>query len=137
MHEIEHSGVKEKFSGYPDHIRPKMDRLRELIYEVADQTEGVGELVETLKWSEPAYLTKRPKSGTTVRIDWKEKNPEQIGVYVSCNTSLIESYRTMFRDELNFEGNRAILLPADAPLPEKELRICLQMALRYHLDKKK
>ena len=78
MHEIEHSGVKEKFSGYPDHIRPKMDRLRELIYEVADQTEGVGELEETLKWSEPAYLTKRPKSGTTVRIVWSVRKLQYI-----------------------------------------------------------
>lgn len=113
----------------------KMERLRALIYEVAEQTEGVGELEETLKWSEPAYLTRRPKSGTTIRIDWKEKNPEQIGMYVSCNTSLIETWRSMFKDELEFEGNRAILLPADTSLPEKELRICIQMALRYHLDK--
>lgn len=127
--------VKEKFESYPEHIRPKMDRLRELIYEVAEQTEGVGELEETLKWSEPAYLTRRPKSGTTVRIDWKEKSPEQIGMYVSCNTSLVETYRTMFGNELEFEGNRAILLPVDTGLPEKELRICIQMALRYHLDK--
>ncbi|MBO6586234.1 MAG: DUF1801 domain-containing protein [Gracilimonas sp.] len=129
------NGVKEKFEAYPEHIRVKMERLRGLIYEVAGSTEGVGELEETLKWSEPAYLTKRPKSGTTVRIDWKEKSPDQIGMYVSCNTSLIETYRSMFGDELEFEGNRAILLPADTELPEKELRICIQMALRYHLDK--
>ncbi|WP_428234703.1 DUF1801 domain-containing protein [Gracilimonas sp.] len=129
------NGVKEKFEAYPEHIRVKMERLRGLIYEVAGSTEGVGELEETLKWSEPAYLTKRPKSGTTVRIDWKEKSPDQIGMYVSCNTSLIETYRSMFGDDLEFEGNRAILLPADTELPEKELRICIQMALRYHLDK--
>ncbi|WP_349353156.1 DUF1801 domain-containing protein [Gracilimonas sp. BCB1] len=127
--------MKEKFESYPEPVRVKMERLRALIYEVAEQTEGVGELEETLKWSEPAYLTRRPKSGTTIRIDWKEKNPEQIGMYVSCNTSLIETWRSMFKDELEFEGNRAILLPADTSLPEKELRICIQMALRYHLDK--
>ena len=132
---IADKGVQEKFEAYPKHIRPKMDRLRELIYEVAEQTEGVGKIEETLKWSEPAYLTKRPKSGTTVRIDWKEQSPEQIGMYVNCNTSLVETYRTMFKDELEFEGDRAILLPIDTDLPEKELRICIQMALRYHLDK--
>jgi hypothetical protein len=135
MSSIIDKGVKGKFEAYPEHVRPKMDRLRELIYEVAEQTEGVGEIEETLKWSEPAYLTKRPKSGTTVRIDWKEKSPEQIGMYVNCNTSLVETYRTMFGGELQFEGDRAILLPVDTALPEKELRICIQMALRYHLDK--
>jgi hypothetical protein len=127
--------VKEKFNAYPEHIKPVMEQLRGLIYQVAEQTEGVGQITETLKWSEPAYLTSKPKSGTTIRIDWKERSPEQIGMYVNCNTSLVETYRTMFSDQLEFESNRAILLPTDQPIPEKELRICIQMALRYHLDK--
>jgi hypothetical protein len=135
MGEIMDGGVEDRFRVYPDHVRVKMERLRELIYEVARNTDGVGEVEETLKWSEPAYLTRKPKSGTTIRMDWKEENPDQIGIYVSCNTSLIESYRSMFGDVLVFEGNRAILLQSDTPLPEKELRICLQMALRYHRDK--
>ena len=130
------AAVQHKFDSYPDHIKPKMEELRRLIYEVADTTEGVGSITETLKWSEPSYLTTKPKSGTTVRIDWKERSPEQIGMYVNCQTSLVETYRSMFSDELEFEGDRAILLPVDKPLPEKELKICIQMALRYHLDKK-
>lgn len=120
---------------YPDHIKPKMHALRDLIYEVASSTEGVGEIEETLKWSEPAYLAKKSKSGTTIRMDWKERSPNQIGVYVNCNTSLVESYKTMFKDELSFEGNRAILISVDDPLPKDSLMICIQMALRYHLDK--
>tara|TARA_R110000868_G_scaffold408293_3_gene690962 strand:+ start:30318 stop:30713 length:396 start_codon:yes stop_codon:yes gene_type:complete len=127
--------VKEKFDSYPDHIKPKMNDLRNLIYQVAEHTDGVGQITETLKWSEPAYLTSKPKSGTTVRMDWKERDPNQIGIYVNCNTSLVETYRTMFSDELQFEGNRAILIPVEDPIPEKELKICIQMALRYHLDK--
>ncbi|MDX1641953.1 MAG: DUF1801 domain-containing protein [Balneolaceae bacterium] len=128
--------VKEKFNSYPDHIKPKMESLRQLILKVAEATEGVGELEETLKWSEPAYLPSKTKSGTTVRIDWKEKNPDQIGMYVSCNTTLVDTYRTMFGDNLEFEGDRAILFPVDHPIPKKELMICIKMALRYHLDKK-
>ena len=128
--------VQNKFDVYPKHIRPKMDALRELIYKVASKTEGVGELNETLKWSEPSYLTSQTKSGTTIRIDWKSKNPDQIGMYVSCNTNLIEIFRTMFGTALNFEGDRAIILRVDEPFPETELQICIKMALRYHLDKK-
>ncbi len=126
--------VKEKFDSYPNHIKPKMNALRSLIYQVAEQTEGVGQITETLKWSEPAYLTSKPKSGTTIRMDWKERNPDQIGIYVNCNTSLVETYRSMFSDELEFEGNRAIMIPVEEAIPEKELKICIQMALRYHLD---
>ncbi|NGP89919.1 DUF1801 domain-containing protein [Fodinibius halophilus] len=130
------SEVKQKFSSYPDHIKPKMEALRKLILEVARSTEGVGELEETLKWGEPAYLPSQTKSGTTVRIDWKSKSPKQIGMYVSCNTSLVRTFRSMFEDELQFEGNRAIVFPVDKPIPKKQLMICIQMAFRYHLDKK-
>lgn len=128
--------VKSKFDSYPSHIKPKMEELRDLIYEVAEATDGVGKITETLKWSEPAYLTSKPKSGTTIRIDWKKKSPDQIGMYVNCNTSLVETYRSIFSEELVFEGNRAILLPVNQPTPKKELMLCIRMALRYHLDKK-
>lgn len=127
--------VKEKFNSYPDHIKPMMEELRELIYEVAEETDGIGHIEEALKWGEPAYLTKNPKSGTTIRIDWKERNPDEIGMYVSCNTILIEEFRKRFSDKLTFEGDRGILLPIREPLPRQELKICIQMALRYHLDK--
>lgn len=129
--------VKQKFNLYPDHIKPIMERLRDLIIEVAEKTDKVGKLDETLKWGEPAYCTSQTKSGTTIRIDWKPKNPCQIGLYVSCNTTLIRTFRTMFPDNLQFEGNRAVVFPVDKPIPKEELSICIQMALRYHLDKKK
>ncbi|MBN2731036.1 MAG: DUF1801 domain-containing protein [Balneolaceae bacterium] len=127
--------VQQKFNSYPNHIKPKIENLRDLIYEVAKATEGVGKLEETLKWGEPAYLTSKTKSGTTIRIGWKPKNPNQIGLYVSCNTTLINTFRTMFAGDLKFEGNRAIVFPVHKPLPRKQLMICIQMALRYHLDK--
>lgn len=129
------NAVKQKFNSYPNHIKPKMENLRALIFEVAKGTDGVGELEETLKWGEPAYLTSKTKSGTTIRIDWKPKKPDQIAMYVSCNTTLINTFRTRFGDDLKYEGNRAIVFPVDEPLPRKQLMICIQMALRYHLDK--
>lgn len=128
--------IQHRYDSYPEHIKPLMNSLRDLVFKVADNTEGVGEITEALKWGEPSFLTSKPKSGTTIRIDWKSRSPELIGIYVSCSTSLIESFRTMFSDVLSFEGNRAILIPISEPIPEKELSICIQMALRYHLDKK-
>lgn len=128
--------VEQKFNSYPNHIKPKMESLRNLIYEVAKGTEGVGDLEETLKWGEPAYLTPQTKSGTTIRIDWKPKNPDQLAMYVSCNTTLISTFRTMFDNDLEFEGNRAIVFPVNEPIPKKPLMICIRKALRYHLDKR-
>lgn len=53
--------VKQKFGSYPYKVKLKMQRLRDLIFEVAEATEGVGSLEETLKWGEPAYLTSEKK----------------------------------------------------------------------------
>jgi len=128
-----HTSVKTKFDSYPPQVRPKMHALRALILEVAAQEE-VGPLEETLKWGEPAYLTTASKSGTTIRIDWKPKQPAQYALYLNCQTSLIETYRSLFPD-LRYEGNRAILLDLNQALPEAELRVCISMALRYHRDK--
>ncbi len=129
--------VKQKFNSYPKNVKTKMESLRNLIFEVAKTTDGVGEIEETLKWGEPAYLTSKPKSGTTIRIDWKPKSPDQIAMYVNCQTSLISTFRTLFNDEMKFEGNRAIVFPVKKPIPKKQLTVCIKMALRYHLDKSK
>ena len=61
--------VETLFGGYPAPLRTGLMRLRELIFDVAAETDGVGELQETLKWGQPAYLTTETKSGSTIRID--------------------------------------------------------------------
>lgn len=129
--------VKNKFRSYPENIKPRMEILRRLILDVAKNTEGVGEIEETLKWGEPAYLTSKSKSGTTIRIDWKSKNPSKIAMYVSCNTTLINTFKNIIGNALQYEGNRAILFSAEKDFPEEELKLFIKMALRYHLDKNK
>ncbi len=125
--------IQAKFNQYPEHVRLKMEALRALILEVAAQQE-VGPLEETLKWGEPAYLTTASKSGTTIRIDWKPRQPDQYALYLNCQTTLVETYRSLFPD-LKYDGNRAILFDLDQNLPADELRVCISMALRYHQDK--
>jgi hypothetical protein len=127
--------LQEKFDSYPKHVRPKMDALRSLILDVASMTNGAGEIEETLKWGEPSYLTSETKSGSTIRIDWVPKSPEQYAIFFNCKTTLVDSYGTMFPDAFTLAGNRAIIFSIDDAIPEKELSVCIGMALRYHLDK--
>lgn len=128
------SNVKKKFDSYPAHVRPKLHFLRELILDEADKDESIGILEETLKWGEPSYLTVVSKSGTTVRIDWKPKMPNQYAIYVNCKTTLIDTFRSLF-PELNYEGNRAVVFNINQKIPENEIRLFINMALRYHLDR--
>ena len=126
--------VAERFASYPANVRMKMERLRSLIFAVAAQDGRVGELEETLKWGEPAYLTPASKSGTTIRIDWKAKSPSQLGLYVNCKTTLIDTYRSLF-PQLSFLGNRAVFLDVSDEFSENELRTCIALALTYHINK--
>lgn len=127
--------VASVIGSYPKDARIKAMALRQLILDVADNDPRIGTLTETLKWNEPAYLTDATKSGTTVRYAWKAKAPNEIGVFFSCKTTLIATFETLFSDTLKLDGNRAIWLPLNAPLPEDILRICVGKALTYKLNK--
>jgi len=130
------ANVAAVFEAYPKPTRAKLLRLRQLILDTAAGTEGVGALEETLKWGQPSYLTSETKSGSTIRIDAVKAEPGQIALYVNCQTSLIESFRERYSDELTYGGNRSIILDASAPLPEAALRHCISLALTYHRRKR-
>jgi hypothetical protein len=130
---ISKAAVQAVFDSYPAGLRKKLLKLRQLIIDTAAITPGVGGLTETLKWGEPAYLTPS-KSGSTVRIDCTK---DQLGyaIYFNCNTTLVDTFRSMFPHTFNFEGNRALVFALNDALPVEELAYCVAMALTYHLKK--
>jgi hypothetical protein len=125
--------VKRVFEVIPANVRVQMLELRGLIFSVANGSRAIGRLEETLKWAEPAYITSETKSGSLVRLSWKPKEPECIRVLFHCQTNLVETFRTLFSDDLVFEGNRAIVLHVGEPIPTSNLRFCIEAALTYRL----
>ena len=130
------SAIKAVFDAYPAEIRCRLMDLRELIFSVAASTEGVDALEETLKWGEPAYVTKN-KSGSTVRIDWKKAAPDQYSMYFHCQTNLVETFRRLFPEDFTFVGNREIVFHKEDPVAVDALAICIAASLTYHLDGKR
>lgn len=130
------SPVQAVFAAYPEEIRGRLLALRELIFTTASGIVAVGELTETLKWSEPAYLTERSKSGSTIRIGWKKSAPSRYAMYFNCQTTLVDTFRTLF-PELRFEGNRAIVFEVSEELPVDSVAQCIALALTYHAAKKR
>lgn len=121
--------IREKFNSYPHEARAKLLALRKLIFEVASELEGIGELQETLKWGEPSYIS---KIGSTIRIGWKESNPSQYAMYFHCQTKLVDTFRELYREDLHFEGNRAIIFKLNAQVPKCILKQCISLALSDH-----
>ncbi len=125
--------VAAAFEALPAHVRARLKALRMLVFRVAAKTDGVGDIVETLKWGEPSYLTERPKSGSTIRLGVsKDDRP---ALFCHCQTSLISDFRTRYPNSFDYEGNRALVLKDGEDLPQAELEHCIAMALTYHKRK--
>jgi len=120
----------------PSEIGKTLHRLRDLVYDTAEQTEGCGRLVETLKWGQVSFLTQAPKSGSTLRIG-PVKDKEAVALYVHCQTDLTEQFKTHYEDRLNIVGKRLIEIPTDQPLPEDALAHCIALTLTYHQRKRR
>jgi hypothetical protein len=128
--------VEAKFNSYPEFVQNQMRSLRALVIETAkeiNEIEELEELEETLKWGEPSYINKH---GSTLRMDWKEKTPEQYAMYFKCTSRLVETFRMIFDTTFQYEGNRAIVFQLNQPIPKEELKACIKATLLYHKVKK-
>ncbi|MCB0279589.1 MAG: DUF1801 domain-containing protein [Calditrichaeota bacterium] len=120
--------VPDVFANYPDFVQKQMQHLRQLVIDVANDLK-LTDLQETLKWGEPSYLAKH---GSTLRMDWKEKKADQYAVYFKCTSKLVPTFKAIYPDTFQFEGDRAIVFKLNEQIPESELKQCIAMALTYH-----
>lgn len=125
------NAVEKRFSEYPENARSRLKELRGLIFSIAEELE-LGDIEESLKWGEPSYDV---KTGSPLRIDWKQKSPTHYFLYFNCQTKLVDTYRELYSGELDFQGNRAIVLSLSDPLPEEAIKHCIRLALTYQQRK--
>lgn len=125
------------FAAYPSAIRARLRFLRGLIFDVADRTQGVGAIEETMRWGQPSYLTTQSKSGSLIRIDRVAERDGTYAMYFHCQTTLVDTFRERFPDRFEYGGNRRILFRVNQPVPIEALRECIALALTYRRDKQK
>ena len=123
------------YKSYPEDIRNKLLALRQLIFETAENISNVGLIEETLKWGMPSYDAKG-KVGTPLRLA-PAKDKIQYGLYVHCQTSLIDEFRKSYPDAFQYNGTRALLFGPDDQPPKRELEEFITKALTYHRWRRK
>lgn len=128
--------VKSVFDNYPSSIKEKLFALRQLIFDVAESADGVGELTETLRWGDPSYLTNQTKSGSIIRINSIKPSETDYAIYFHCQTQLVSTFRQLYPGKFNFIGNRCMRFKQDDVVSVKELKHCIELALTYNLNKK-
>lgn len=105
--------------------------VRQVVVTVAART-TIGDLTETLKWGHPAWLPRTPGIGSTLRCNWNAKTPDRLSLYVHCQTTLVDTLRLLYPDTFTYEGNRALHMSLDAPLPYDAIDHCAVLTLTYH-----
>jgi hypothetical protein len=131
--EFHDQAVAAVFNAYPKPIKTKLLILRQMIFDVARETSGVGELQEALRWGQPSYLTPETGSGSTIRLDRIKNDPTKCAMYFHCQSGLVEAFKELYGNELRFGGNRSIVLGLDDGLAMNALRHCVSLALTHHL----
>lgn len=129
LNEDQNPKVRAAFEKWPPLISEQLYRLRALILEAAAELEEIGEMEETLKWGEPSYLV---KGGSTVRLGWKPERGDNYFMYFHCQTKLVPTFRELYSEQFDFEGNRAIIFEMGAPEHTEALKHCIKLALSYH-----
>ena len=56
----------------------------------------------------------------------------QFQVYFNCKTTLIETFKKIYKDTFNYVGRKEIVFDVLGDLPIQELKACISMSLRYH-----
>lgn len=125
---FQNSDVASTFESYPSDIADKLLQLRQLVFETATEL-GLEEFEETLKWGEPSYIS---KNGSTLRMAWRASKPKQYALFFNCKTSLIETFKEVYHDTFEFEGNRAIVFNENDKVPTDAIKHCIELTLNYH-----
>ncbi len=120
--------LEEKYQSYPKVAAIALNELRQLIKRVAKEMD-IKDLNESLKWGEPSFISKQ---GSTIRIDWKARAPDEYAIYFNCKTTLIETYKELYPQVFTYGGNRSIFFRLGEEVPEPALKHCITLALNYH-----
>ncbi len=85
----------------------RLQSLRTLFHDVAEAAE-IGPLDESLKWGQPAWRPRRPRTGSTLRLNWSPDDPDHITAFVDCKTDLAAQMQLRFPDLPGNDGRRAL-----------------------------
>lgn len=122
--------VAAAFNAFPDEVRDSLLTLRDLIFQVADETAEVPHVTEGLRWGEPAYLTP-PRIGSTIRLGVPKLG--RFAIFLHCQTSIISDFAQAYPAWDRFDGNRAVLFDNAKQIDPVRHGALIRAALTYHL----
>tara|TARA_R110002094_G_scaffold33089_2_gene45608 strand:+ start:2474 stop:2896 length:423 start_codon:yes stop_codon:yes gene_type:complete len=125
-----------------DHIAtwsgPAQRRLwacRALFHDIA-RNRDLGALDETLKWGQPSWRPRRPRTGSTLRVGWDASDPSNLAFFVDCKTDLAARMHDIYPNLSGNDGRRRIAVDLAAPFHEQAIAHLAEMTFSYHLSRR-
>lgn len=128
MRPFEDPVISAAFDALPQDTRTGVLKLRELIFETAQELPKALPLQEALRWGQPAYLA--PK-GSTIRLGGHKS--ARFALFVHCQSRLMGEFTSAFPGEDRVDGNRAILFDSPDQIDKTRHGWLIARALTYHL----
>ncbi len=122
--------VQAAFDTAPPAAQKGMMDLRALIFTVAADLPEIGEISETLRWGQPAYITSK-RAGASLRLGVPKTGG--FALYTHCQTSLIADFATAFPNMDKVEGTRAIHFTDATQIDPIRHGMLIRSILTYHL----
>lgn len=123
--------VRAAFDALEPRARDALLQLRELVFDVADDTPEIGPVEEVLRWGQPSYITPKKKAASTLRLGVPKNGT--FAIFAHCQSSVISDYVALFPDQDRIEGNRAVLFDDASQINPHRHGLLIKSALTYHL----
>tara|TARA_R110002049_G_scaffold23545_3_gene83320 strand:- start:34817 stop:35224 length:408 start_codon:yes stop_codon:yes gene_type:complete len=94
--------------------------------------DDIGPLDEALKWNQPSWRPRRPRTGSTLRLLWDEQQPGDLAFFVDCKTDIAARMQHLYPDLPANDGRRRIAVSLAAPLPDDAISHLAEMTFCYH-----
>lgn len=122
--------VQVVLSTWPDTAQRHLLAIRDILFDVAAQSD-VGALDESLKWGQPAWRPRAPRTGSTLRFGWSAQNPAALMAFVNCRTDLAGQMSTRFPNAYDNDGRRSLAFDLATPLPDPAIRTLAHLTFTY------
>lgn len=116
---------------WPIEAQTRFAEIRGLILDAAKQV-AIGPLTESLKWGQPAWRPERPRTGSTLRLNWSDKSPQTLAFFVDCKTTLAAQMFAAYPFDFEYKSNRELQVHLDAALPNSAINHLAELTFTYH-----
>jgi len=132
---MENTPLFSHVSAWPAPARATLLACRSIFHSTSEDR-GLGPLDEALKWGQPAWRPRRPRTGSTLRLHWTDALPDHMAVYVDCKTDLASRMHDLYPDLAENDLRRRMSFRLDQPFPEQAISHLAEMTFTYHLAKR-